>query len=307
MPKASAKPGKDILVIDNLTKYYGDFKAVSELSLTVREGEILGLLGPNGAGKTTTIRTCLALLKKTKGNVSIFGMDSHKDSERIRMRTGYLPGDFGLIPDITVRAFLKHFLALSDCKSTEKMESLAKRLDLDMDKKTQDLSKGNRQKVGVVQVLMADQVLIILDEPTSGLDPLVQQEFYKILREEKAAGKTIFMSTHILAEAELVCDRIAIIREGKLVLLESITNLQDKMGKILTVEFRNKVDPADFRIKGVTNIEVEGKNLTLTIHSNIDEVIKRVADHPIVNMNLRTYTLDEMFLRYYSGDGGEEE
>lgn len=298
---------KDILVIEGLSKYYGNVKAVENLSLAVKKGEILGLLGPNGAGKTTTIRACLALLKKTAGKVTIFGMDSHKKSETIRSRTGYLPGDFGLIPDITVKTFLKHLLALGDCNDTAKMEEYSKRLDLNLNIKTQTLSKGNRQKVGVIQAFMADQDLIILDEPTAGLDPLIQQEFYKILREEREAGKTIFMSTHVLAEAELVCDRVAIIRKGKLMLVESISAMQDKMGKILEVEFRHNVDPSEFKIKGVTKVKSEGNALTLTIHSNIDEVIKRVSDHPIVNMNLRTYTLDEMFLRYYADNGGGEE
>jgi ABC-2 type transport system ATP-binding protein len=282
-------------------------KAVQDFSLRVRKGEILGLLGPNGAGKTTTIRACLGLLKKTAGTVTIFGMDSHRKSEAIRAKTGYIPGDFGLIPDITVRSFLKHLLFLSGSKDMSRLESYAKRLDLDLTIKTQTLSKGNRQKVGVIQAFMADQDLIILDEPTSGLDPLIQQEFYKILREEKKAGKTIFMSTHVLAEAELVCDRIAIIRKGRLVVVESITALRDKTGKIMEVEFRKPVDPEEFKLDGVSKVEIDGNALTLTIHFNLDEIIKHVADHPIVNMNLRTYSLNEMFLRYYSGEGDEAE
>lgn len=298
---------QNILIIENLSKHYGKVKAVENLDLIVKKGEVLGLLGPNGAGKTTTIRTCLGLLNKTAGKVTIFGMDSHKQSEEIRARTGYLPGDFGLIPDITVRAFLKYLLSLSNCKDTSRLEEYAKRLELNLDLKTQALSKGNRQKVGLIQAFMAYQDLIILDEPTAGLDPLIQQEFYKILQEEKQAGKTIFMSTHVLAEAEHVCDRIAIIRDGKLVVIESISAIQDKMGKILEVDFRIPVEPDEFKISGVSKVLVDGNNLTLTIHSNLDEIIKRVADHPIVNMNLRTYTLDEMFLRYYSDDGGDTE
>jgi len=298
---------EDIIAIKGLSKYYGNVKAVEDLNLRVKKGEVLGLLGPNGAGKTTTIRTCLGLLKKTAGTVKIFGMDSHKNSEAIRARTGYLPGDFGLIPDIPVKVFLKYLLSLSGSRDMTKLENYAKRLDLDLAIRTQTLSKGNRQKVGVIQAFMADQDLIILDEPTSGLDPLIQQEFYKILREEKKAGKTVFMSTHILAEAELVCDRIAIIRKGRLVVVESITALRNKMGKILEAEFSVPIDPDEFKLKGVSKVHVEGNSLTLTIHSNLDEVIKHVADHPIVNMNLRTYTLDEMFLRYYSDDGGDPE
>jgi ABC-2 type transport system ATP-binding protein len=296
---------EDVIVIKGLTKHYGNVRALEDLNLTIKKGEILGLLGPNGAGKTTAIRTCLALMKKTAGTVTIFGMDSHRASVAIRKRTGYLPGDFGLIPDITVKTFLKHLLALSDKDDTSKLEDYAKRLNLDLTIKTQTLSKGNRQKVGVIQAFMADQDLIILDEPTAGLDPLIQQEFYKILKEERAAGKTVFMSTHVLAEAELVCDRIAIIRKGRLVVVESMAALREKTGKILEVEFREPVDPDEFRIPGVSNVNVDGNALTLTIQSNIDDVIKHVSDHPIVNMNLRTYTLDEMFLRYYSDDGGD--
>ncbi len=189
----------DAIVIENLTKRYGEIRAADDLSLTVRKGELFGLLGPNGAGKTTTIRACLGLIEKTSGNISIFGMDSHRDSVEIRRVTGYLPGDFGLIPDLKVGRLLKYLLSLSDVESNEKLNDIARRLDLDLNRKTQELSKGNRQKVGIVQALMADQELIILDEPTGGLDPLVQQEFYSILREEQKAGKTVFMSSHVLA------------------------------------------------------------------------------------------------------------
>ncbi|UCE74586.1 MAG: ABC transporter ATP-binding protein, partial [Methanomassiliicoccales archaeon] len=162
---------KCALEITNLTKKYGNFVAVKNLSLEIEEGEIFGLLGPNGAGKSTTIRTCLGLLSKTEGDIKILGMDSHKDAIEIRRRTGYLPGDFGLVDGIKVYTFLKYLLSLSGVKSDKKLRSLAERLDLDLTRKTHELSKGNRQKVGVVQALMADQDLIILDEPTGGLDP----------------------------------------------------------------------------------------------------------------------------------------
>ncbi len=292
------------IVIDNLTKKYGDLTAVDGFSLEVEEGEVFGLLGPNGAGKTTIIRTCLALLNITGGGVSIFGMDSHDDQLDIRRRTGYLPGEFGLIPKVTVKAYLKYLLSLSNVKSDEKMLWLADRLDLDLTRKTNELSKGNRQKVGIVQALMADQDLIILDEPTGGLDPLMQQVFYGILREEKERGKTVFMSSHVLAEIELVCDRVAIIKEGRLILLEHISTLQEMTGKILEAEFRNPVAAAEFEMPGVSNIQVEGKKVSMTISANLDQIVKKVADYQIVNMNLKTYSLDQLFLRYYS-DGSD--
>lgn len=291
------------LVIDNLTKKYGDFTAVKNLSLDIEKGEIFGLLGPNGAGKSTTIRVCLGLLSKTEGDIKILGLDSHKDSIQIRRRTGYLPGEFGLIDGISTYSFLKYLLRLSNVKSDKKLRDLAKRLDLDLKKKTNELSKGNRQKVGVVQALMADQELIILDEPTGGLDPLMQQIFYEIIREEQEAGSTIFMSSHILAEVESVCDKVAIIKEAELILNEHISTLQDMTGKVLEVEFRGTVDPAEFDIEGISRIEMDGKKLIMTITGNLDDVIKRVADHKIINMNLQTYSLENLFLKYYSNSG----
>jgi ABC-2 type transport system ATP-binding protein len=290
------------VIIDDLTKKYGDFTAVKDLSLEIEKGEIFGLLGPNGAGKTTAIRVCLGLLSKTKGDIKILGLDSHKESIEIRRRTGYLPGDFGLIDGISTYSFLKYLLSLSNVKSDKKLKDMAQRFDLDLKRKTNELSKGNRQKVGVVQSLMADQELIILDEPTGGLDPLMQQIFYEIIREEQEAGRTIFMSSHILAEVEAVCDKVAIIKEAELILNEHITTLQDMTGKVLEVEFRERVSPSDFEIEGISHIEADGKKLIMTITGNMDDVIKRVADHRIINMNLQTYSLENLFLKYYSGD-----
>jgi ABC-2 type transport system ATP-binding protein len=290
---------ESVIEIKNLTKKYGKLTAVDSLNLEVHKGEIFGFLGPNGAGKTTTIRVCLGLLSKSAGNIKIFGMDSHMDSTKIRKRTGYLPGDFGLIPNIKVKTFLKYLLGLSDCKSDLRMREISEQIDLDLTRYTHELSKGNRQKVGIVQAFMADQDLIILDEPTSGLDPLVQQEVYKIMHAAQAEGKTIFMSSHVLAEVEAVCDRVAIIREGKLQMLEKISKLQDLMGKVLEVEFRSAVDAAEFKLPGVNNVKVDGNKLTLTITDNLDQVIKHVADHKIINMNLKTFNLEQLFLSYY--------
>ena len=295
-----------VIEIDNLTKHYGDVVGVQDLSLTVRKGEIMGFLGPNGAGKTTTIRSCLALVSKTAGTITIFGLDSHRNAVAIRQRTGYLPGDFGLIPSVNTERYLQYLLSLSDCCSDEKMRSLADRLELNLDRTTNELSKGNRQKVGIIQALMADQDLIIMDEPTSGLDPLMQQEVYRILREEQQDGKTIFMSSHILAEAEQVCDRVAIIRDGRLEVVEEIQALQEKTGKILEVEFRDPVDLDEFDIEGVTDLHSEDGKITLTIHENLDQVVKTVSSHKILNMQLYTYSLEQLFLKYYGtdNDGG---
>ncbi len=296
-----------VIDIKNLTKMYGKHVGVKNLSLTVDKGEIMGFLGPNGAGKTTTIRSCLALLTKTAGKITIFGLDSHRDAVAIRKKTGYLPGDFGLIPSVKIRSYLKYMLSLHGSNPTNKMESLAERLQLDLERKTNELSKGNKLKVGIVQSLMTDEELIIMDEP-SGLDPLMQQEFYRILRQEKKDGKTVFMSSHNLAEVESICDRVAIIRKGHLVVVENIEVLQKKTGKVLEVEFSNSFNIDEFKFKGVSDIHLDNCRLVLTIHKNLDNVIKALSNHQILNMSLKTYSLEQLFLKYYSeeeaNDGG---
>ena len=295
-----------VIEIKNLTKMYGNVVGVRDLDLTVYKGEIMGFLGPNGAGKTTTIRSCLALIAKTAGDITIFGLDSHRDAVAIRKQTGYLPGDFGLIPSVKVRSYLKYLLSLSECDSTKKMVSLAERLKLDLDRKTNELSKGNKQKVGIIQALMADQDLIIMDEPTSSLDPLMQQEFYRILREEKKQGKTIFMASHILAEVEKVCDRVAIIRKGQLKVVEEIQVLQEKTGKVLEVEFSDPVTIDEFKLEGVGEIQQDNGRFILTIHENLDGVIEAVSNHRILNMSLKTYSLEQLFLKYYAEEEEQE-
>jgi ABC-2 type transport system ATP-binding protein len=294
-----------VIEIKDLTKIYGTHVGVKDLNLTVYKSEIMGFLGPNGAGKTTTIRSCLALLAKTAGEITIFGMDSHRDAVAIRKKTGYLPGDFGLLPSVKVSSYLKYLLSLRECDSTKKMVSLAERLELDLDRKTNELSKGNKLKVGIIQALMADQDLIIMDEP-SGLDPLMQQEFYRILREEKKQGKTIFMSSHNLAEVESVCERVAIIRKGQLVVVEDIQMLREKTGKVLEVEFSDPVTVDEFKLEGVSEIQQDNGRFILTIHENLDDVIGAVSNHRILNMSLKTYSLEQLFLKYYAEEEENE-
>jgi ABC-2 type transport system ATP-binding protein len=294
-----------VIEIKNLTKMYGNHVGVKDLNLAVRKGEIMGFLGPNGAGKTTTMRSCLALLAKTEGEITIFGLDSHRDAVAIRKKTGYLPGDFGLISSVKVSSYLKYLLSLRGCESTEKMMSLANRLELDLNRKTDELSKGNKLKVGIIQSLMADPDLIIMDEPTSGLDPLMKQEFYRILREEKRQRKTVFMSSHILADVERVCDRVAIIRKGQVKVVEEIQALQEKTGKVLEVEFGDPFTIDEFKLEGVSGIQQDNDRIILTVHENLDDVIEVVSKHRILNMNLKTYSLEQLFLKYYAQEDSE--
>ena len=291
-----------VITIEKLTKMYGDHVGVKGLNLSVRRGEIMGFLGPNGAGKTTTIRCCLDLIAKTDGRITILGLDSSKDTVAIRKRTGYLPGDFGL-PQVKVRSFLRYLLSLSACDSTERMIELAERLDLDLDRRTNELSKGNRVKVGIVQALMTDPELIIIDEP-SGLDPIIEREFQRMLKEEKRQGKTVFLSSHDLSEVETVCDRVAIIKKGQLMVVERIQALQEKTGKALEVEFADRFDLKEFEIDGIKDIQQENSRVTMTIHQNLSSIVRALSSHRIVNMSLKSYSLENLFLKYYSKEAG---
>ena len=308
-----APTGTPVIELKGLTKHYGKVKAVEGVDLTVYKGEIFGFLGPNGAGKTTTIRTMMDFIRKTRGDVRMLGLDCHEDSIAIHKRTGYLPGEFGLYEGLKVADFLRYMLYLRGASDKmPRMRELAEYFDLPLDRKIRELSKGNRQKVGLVQAFMHDPELVILDEPTGGLDPLMQQRFYTLVRKEQQAGRTIFMSSHLLAEVEHVCDRVAIIREGKLVLVNSISNLKDSVGKVLTVTFNDEVDLSELDLEGVDDLKRDARTYTMTIRSGLDRIIKAVASHSVQSMTVETFSLEELFLELYSGEKdavgkGEEE
>ena len=238
----------------------------------------------------------------------VLGLDSREDTDEIRRRTGYLPGEFGLYEGFRVRAFLRYLLDLRGVpEKARRMEELAGYFDLELDRKMRELSKGNRQKVGLVQAFMHDPELVILDEPTSGLDPLMQQKFYRMVEEERAGGRTIFMSSHVLAEVEHICDRVAIIREGKLVMVDRIDALKDRVGKVLSVTFNENVDMEELDIPGLEDLEGDGKSYKMTVRGDIDSVIKRVAAHSVQSMTMETYSLEDLFLELYdhkADDGG---
>ena len=295
-----------MIELRGFTKHYGKVKAVQDLDLTVNKGEVFGFLGPNGAGKTTTIRTMLDFIRRTKGEVRVLGQDSEKGSVDIRRRTGYLPGEFGLYEGLKVEAFLLHLLELRGALDKEdRMRELAEYFELELDRKIKELSKGNRQKVGLVQAFMHDPELVVLDEPTSGLDPLIQQKFYKMIRAEQDNGRTVFMSSHVLAEVEHICDRVAIIRKGRLVMVDRIDALKDSVGKVLTVTFNDEVDIEELKLEGIEDLEREGRTYTMTVREGIDEVLKRVASHSVQSMTVETFSLEELFLELY-GEGKDE-
>lgn len=295
-------PDEELVIQTNkLTKYYGKARGIINVDLSIKKGEIFGFLGPNGAGKSTTIRTILDLIRPTSGWARVNGMDPVKEGAKVRRSVGYLPSDFGTYKSMTARAYLHTLLAMMKYKGENRIEELSQRMDLDLNRKIKEFSRGNRQKVGVVSAFMHNPQLAILDEPTTGLDPLMQQEFYKIVLEEKEKGRTVFLSSHILAEVEAICDRVGIIREGKLVVVERMVKFKSKTGKRMYVTFNEKVDPEIFRrIDGVTAVKPElGNTLILNVASNIDGVIKELAKFTVVDLIYDEVSLEDLFLKYY--------
>ncbi len=297
-----------VIELRNFVKHYGDVEAVRGIDLVVNKGEVFGFLGPNGAGKTTAIRTMLDLIRRTSGDVKVLGMDSHSSTKEIRRRIGYLPGEFGLYEGLKVRQFLLYLLDIRGVpENEERMLELAGYFDLELDRKIRELSKGNRQKVGLVQAFMHDPELVILDELTAGLDPLMQQKFYRMISEEKENGRTVFLSSHVLAEVEHICDRVAIIREGRIAMVGRIDALKDKVGKVLSVTFNEDVAREELDIAGIEDLEGDGRSYRMTVRGEIDSVIKRVAAHSVQSMTVETFSLEELFLELYNhdDDGGD--
>ena len=299
------KESKYAIEINQLTKNYGSSRGITELDLKVEQREIFGFLGPNGAGKTTTIRLLLNLIYPTSGKASIFGLDSQKDSVEIRRHIGYLPGEFTLYSNLTGVKTLEYFANLRGGVDWTYVKELAQRLDLDMNKKFKQYSRGNKQKVGVIQALMHKPRLLVLDEPTSGLDPLNQQEFYKLIQEAKTNGATIFLSSHIMSEVEKVCDRVAIIREGRLVKLGLISELTDIKSHSLEITFSGQVPlEALNTIPGLSRFEVAPNDHHQTIRcvaraEALDKVLKLLSGYTVVNFVSREPSLEETFLDYY--------
>jgi ABC-2 type transport system ATP-binding protein len=288
------------VLTERLTKRYGTRIGIDSLDLEVRPGEIFGFIGPNGAGKTTTIRLLLDLLRPTSGRAEILGLDSHRDSVRVRRSVGYLPGDFGLDTRLTARQLFTYFARLRAMNDLAEAVRLAGRLSLDLDVPMGRLSRGNRQKIGLIQALFHRPALLILDEPTTGLDPLVQETFLQELREVREKGCTVFLSSHILSEVERVCDRVAIVRGGRLVALETTESLLEKRRKRVAMVFAEPVEVERFvNLPGISDVEVRGNSVTLRIHDGIDAVIKEAAHHTLLDMSIVHPTLDEVFIGYY--------
>ena len=292
----------DVPVIraDALTKHYGKRRGIEDVSFEVRRGEVFGFLGPNGAGKTTTMRTLLDFLRPTSGRAELFGLDSRTGSVEIHARIGYLPGELALWDRMRGEDCLRFMASLRGGVPWERVRDLANRLGADLDARIGSLSHGNKQKLGVIQAFMHDPELLVLDEPTGALDPLVQHEVHGLIREAGSAGRTVFLSSHILPEVEALCDRVGIIREGRLVTVEHIASLKERALRRFEIHFAHPVPAEEFRaVDGVRDLRVDDGILRCTIAGTVDQLLKVAARHTVVNVISEEPSLDEIFLDFY--------
>jgi ABC-2 type transport system ATP-binding protein len=295
-----------VIETHGLTKYYGDVEALVDLDLTVERGEIVGFLGPNGAGKSTTIRLLLDLIRPTRGSATVLGLDTRNDSLAIRRRVGYLPGELAMYDAMTGEEMLGFFAALRDLDGMRNARGLAERLDLDLARRVEAYSSGNRQKLGLVAALMHDPEVLVLDEPTNALDPLIQQEFYAVLDERRDAGTSVFLSSHVLPEVERVADRAAIIRRGRLVAVETVAEMKHLARRRISLQFAEPVDAAVFAgLEGVESVDGHGDGthgIDLVVTGTVDAVVKTAARYEVTGLVAEDGDLEEAFLAYY-GDG----
>ncbi|MEH7107496.1 ABC transporter ATP-binding protein [Bacillus sp. JJ1764] len=289
----------NVIEIKNLTKTYGKSRGINNISFNVEEGEIFGFIGPNGAGKSTTIRTLLSLIYPTSGSATIFGKDCIQFAPEIKKEIGYLPSEVFYYDNMKVKDLLKYSASFYKKDCSKKIKELAEIMDLDLHKKIDDLSLGNKKKVGIVQGLLHEPKLIILDEPTSGLDPLMQQKFFELLEAENKKGATILFSSHILSEVQRLCNRVAIIKEGEIVTVEKISTLQENNYKKFKVETQAPLGEDYFNISGVNNLQVKGNITSFIFKGNINDVLRKIAEIDVVNLWIEEPDLEEIFMHYY--------
>ncbi|WP_078429091.1 ATP-binding cassette domain-containing protein [Alkalihalobacterium alkalinitrilicum] len=291
-----------ILKASNLTKTFGKFKALDGVNLEVNKGEIYGFIGPNGAGKSTAIRVLLGILKATEGKVEIFGKDAWKDAVEIHKRIAYVPGDVNLWPNLTGGEVIDLFMKLRGTHHSIRREELIEMFKLDPSKKCRTYSKGNRQKVALVAAFLADADLYIFDEPTSGLDPLMEKIFQDCVNEAKQAGKSVLLSSHILSEVEKLCDKVGIIREGKVIESGTLQELRHLTRINLLVETKQPMTALS-EFKGVHDIEIKDESFSFQVDADeLDEVMRYVSQLGIVKLESSPPTLEELFMRHYEGE-----
>jgi ABC-2 type transport system ATP-binding protein len=284
--------------VEGMTKRYGDFLAVEDVSFTVESGEVFGFLGPNGAGKSTVIRAMLGFLNSEADRIRLLGYDARREAQLIeaKRRTGYIAPGGTLYDDRTGRELLDYFEAVRGGSRRDELSAL---FDPPLDRAIGEYSTGNRQKLAFILAFMHDPDLVVMDEPTSGLDPLMQQTVYEFVRDERADGTTIFFSSHILSEVQRIADRVGIIRGGQMIAVEDIHDLMDKSGKVVTAETAEEADPADFQFEGADRVDVDGTDVELVVTDNYDLLLDRLAAYTVTDVTIRETTLEDVFLHYY--------
>ncbi|MEE1940380.1 ABC transporter ATP-binding protein [Streptomyces sp. TRM 70361] len=296
-----------VALTEGLSKSYGKHKALDGLSLSINQGEVFGYLGPNGAGKTTTIRLLLDLIRPTSGRIEVFGKSPREGGSELRRRIGYLPGELPLAGRGSGLELLEFLARVRGGVQKATILSLAERLNVDLKRPVHNLSKGNKQKVGIIQAFMHQPDLLILDEPTTGLDPLVQQEFLTMVREAKQNGQTVLMSSHILSEVQHVGDRVAIIRGGKLISVSDVDTLLEQAQRRVEIRFADPVDPRHFSaLSGVRDVKVQANTLSCTLDGAADALVKVAARHTVVSLVCEEPDLEEIFLHAYAQESEEE-
>jgi ABC-2 type transport system ATP-binding protein len=290
-----------VIDITDLSKFYGKARGIENVNLQVGEGEIFGFIGPNGAGKSTTIRILMNLIFPTGGSARIMGMDIIKETKRIKSLTGYIPSDANAYPDMEVNEFLSYIIGFYNVKNgMQRISELSGIFELDLKRKIADLSMGNRKKVSIIQSLLHSPRLLILDEPTTGLDPLMQSVFFELLRSENGKGMTIFFSSHILSEVQMLCKRVAIIKEGKIVQIEDIETLRKKQLKRVFIEFEDHTEKEKFNTSGIEKVLAGADNILSFMYSgNINELVGILSGMKVANLMIEEPSLDEIFMHYY--------
>lgn len=289
----------NVIEIKNLTKNYGRARGIADVNISVEQGEIFGFIGPNGAGKSTTIRTLLGLIYPTSGSAAVFGKSCIEYPD-VKKEIGYLPSEVFYYDNMRVIDLLKYSASFYKKDCTRRINELAEIMDLDLKKKIDDLSFGNKKKVGIVQGLLHEPKLIILDEPTSGLDPLMQQKFFELLKEENKKGATIFFSSHILSEVQKMCSRVAFIKEGKLIKLEKMSTLQENSYKRIKLEAKSAVSKEYFDIGGVSDLKVKNGSISFIFKGNLNSIMKKLAEVDLQNISIEEPDLEEIFMHYYA-------
>jgi ABC-2 type transport system ATP-binding protein len=290
-----------IIDITDLSKFYGKTRGIEHVNLEIGEGEIFGFIGPNGAGKSTTIRILMNMIFPTGGSARIMGMDVIRETKKIKSQVGYIPSDASAYSSMDVHEFLSYCMRFYKVQNGEqRIAELSGLFELDLKRKVAELSMGNRKKVSIVQSLMHSPRLLILDEPTTGLDPLMQSIFFELLRSETRKGMTIFFSSHILGEVQMLCKRVAIIKEGKIVQVEDIETLRKKQLKKVYIEFGDRVIKENFSIPGIESIiPGPGNILSFMYSGNINELVIWLSGNKIINLMIEEPSLDEIFMHYY--------